>query len=77
MERELLRTSTLSIHRTTGFGLIEIMVSLVIGMLAVIVMLQVFSLSEERKRTTTSGGDAQTNGNINLYRLQKDIRQAG
>jgi type IV pilus assembly protein PilW len=47
---------------TAGFSLVEIMVGLAIGMLAVIVILQVFALSEGRKRTTTSGGDAQSNG---------------
>lgn len=69
--------SKLSIHRPAGFGLVEIMVGMVIGMLAVIVMLQVFALSEERKRTTTSGGDAQSTGVITFYQLQKDIGQAG
>lgn len=69
--------SKLSLHRSTGFSLVEIMVGLAIGMLAVIVMLQVFALSEGRKRTTTSGGDAQSNGAVMLYQLQRDISQAG
>jgi type IV pilus assembly protein PilW len=60
-----------------GFGLVEIMVALVIGMLAVIIMLQVFAQSEERKRISTSGGDAQTNGIIGFYQMQSDIGQAG
>jgi type IV pilus assembly protein PilW len=60
-----------------GFSLVEIMVGLVIGMLAVIVVLQVFSVSEGQKRTTTSGGDAQSSGAIALYQLQNDIGQAG
>jgi len=60
-----------------GFSLVEIMVGLVIGMLAVIVVLQVFSLSESQKRTTTGGGDAQSSGAIALYQLQNDIGQAG
>ena len=61
----------------TGFSLVEIMVGLAIGMLAVIVILQVFALSEGRKRTTTSGGDAQSNGALMLYQLQQEIGQAG
>jgi type IV pilus assembly protein PilW len=60
-----------------GFSLVEIMVGLAIGMLAVIVMLQVFALSEQRKRTSVGGGDAQSNGAIALYQLQRDIRQSG
>lgn len=64
-------------RRTAGFSLVEIMVGLAIGMLAVIVILQVFALSEGRKRTTTSGGDAQSNGALMIYQLQRDIGQAG
>ncbi|MGE5466333.1 MAG: PilW family protein [Ignavibacteria bacterium] len=61
----------------SGFSLVEIMVAVVIGMLGVIVMMQVYALSEERKRTTTSGGDAMTEGITALYALQRDIRQGG
>lgn len=71
------RTKKFSLHRLAGFGLVEIMVAMVIGMLAAIIMLQVFALSESRKRTTTSGGNAQSNGAIMFYQLQRDIGQAG
>ena len=64
-------------RQNAGFGLVEIMVGLVIGMLATVVMLQVFALSEERKRTTTSGGDASITGVMTFYQLQRDIAQAG
>ncbi|RJF98971.1 PilW family protein [Noviherbaspirillum saxi] len=74
---KLLPVSIFSTHRHRGFGLVEIMVGLVIGMLAAVVMLQVFALSEERKRTTTGGGDALTNGAITFHQLQRDISQAG
>ena len=60
-----------------GFTLVEIMVGMVIGMLGLIIMMQVFSLSEGQKRTTTGGGDAQSNGAIALFGLQRDLRQAG
>lgn len=60
-----------------GFSLVEIMVGMVIGMFGIIVMMQVFALSEERKRTTTGGGDAMTEGVMALYALQRDIRQGG
>ncbi|WP_253273769.1 PilW family protein [Collimonas arenae] len=62
---------------TAGFGLVEVMVSLAIGMIAVIIMLQVFALSEQRKRTTTGGGDAQSTAAIALNQLQSDVGQAG
>ena len=60
-----------------GFSLVEMMIGLVIGMIAVIVMMQVFSVSEGYKRTTTGGDDAQNNGAIALYALQRDLRQSG
>lgn len=60
-----------------GFSLVEIMVALVIGMLAMIVMMQLFSVSEGYKRSTTGGADAQTIGAIGLFGLQRDIRQGG
>jgi type IV pilus assembly protein PilW len=53
------------------------MVALVIGLLAMIVVLQVFWLSEGSKRTSTSGGDAQQSGALALYQIQRDLLQAG
>lgn len=61
----------------SGFSLVEIMVGMVIGMLGIIVMMQVFSLAEGQKRTTTGGSEAQTSGAIAMYGLQRDLRQAG
>lgn len=71
-----------SVQKTTcrgarGFSLVEIMVGMVIGMLGIIVMMQLFTLTEGRKRTTTGAGDAQSAGAIALYGVQRDIRQAG
>jgi type IV pilus assembly protein PilW len=62
---------------SAGFSLAEILVGMVIAMLGILVMTQVFSLSEGQKRTTTGGDDAQNSGAIALYGLQRDIRQAG
>lgn len=60
-----------------GFSLVEIMVGMVIGMLGIIIMMQIFQASEERKRTTTAGGDAQNNAVIALDALQRDITHGG
>ncbi|MCX7174332.1 MAG: PilW family protein [Proteobacteria bacterium] len=62
---------------SSGFSLVEIMIGMVIGMLGIIVMMQIFALAEGQKRATTGGGDAQNNGAIALYGVQRDIRQAG
>ncbi len=60
-----------------GFSLVEILVGMVIGLLGVIIIMQIFALAEGQKRTTTSGSDAQTNGNTALYTIERDTRQAG
>lgn len=73
----MLLNSHLVRHRASGFSLVEIMVGMVIGLLGILVIMQVFSVSEARKRTTTSGDDAQNNGAIALYGLQRDIQQSG
>ncbi len=64
-------------RRVAGFTIVEIMVGMVIGMFGIIVMMQVFSLTEEQKRATTTGSDAVGNGSIIMHVLQRDIQQAG
>ena len=64
-------------RRHGGFSLVEIMVGLAIGMLAVTVILQVLALSEQRKRTTTGAGDALTNGVMLFYNLKREVSMAG
>lgn len=63
--------------KSSGFSLVEVMVAMVIGMLGLIIMMQVFSVAEGKKRATTGTGDAQSNGTMALYSVQRDIRQAG
>lgn len=60
-----------------GFSLVEVMVGLVIGMLGIMVIMQVFAVSEGQKRTTTSGGDAQANGIAAIAAIERDARQGG
>ena len=73
----MLRNSPSTGRRAAGFSLVEIMVALAIGMLASIVILQMFALSEERSRTSTNGGDAQSNGVLTFYQLQSNIARSG
>jgi type IV pilus assembly protein PilW len=61
----------------SGFSLVEILVGMAIAMLGVVIMLQVFSVSESNKRATTGSDDAQNNGAIALFTLQRDLREAG
>jgi type IV pilus assembly protein PilW len=60
-----------------GFTLIEIMVGLIIGLLVTLVVVNVFRVFEAQKRTTTGNSDAQTNGAIALFNIQRDTQIAG
>lgn len=64
-------------HRQRGVTLIELMVGLLIGLLAVLVISQVMLNAEGQKRTTTSGADAQLTGTLAAYTLQRDLEMAG
>ncbi len=60
-----------------GFSLIEIMVGLAIGMASVVIMLQLLNNADAAKRTTAGANDAQMNGSLSLYTLERDVRAAG
>ena len=60
-----------------GFGLVELMVGLVIGLLATLVIMQVFSVFEDQKRATSGTSDTQTSGSVALYTIQRDLQLAG
>jgi type IV pilus assembly protein PilW len=60
-----------------GVTLIELMVGMVIGLLATVVIAQVLVVSESQRRTTVSGSDAQVNGALALYAVQRDLQMAG
>jgi type IV pilus assembly protein PilW len=60
-----------------GFSLVELMVGMAIGLLATVVIMQVLAASEAQKRTTTGGADAQTNGNIAVFTVQREASLAG
>jgi len=74
--------TTLNIGRTApgasrGLSLIDILVGLVIGMIGIVVVFQVLAVSEDRKRTTVTGSDAQSAGAIGLYALTRDVQIGG
>jgi type IV pilus assembly protein PilW len=60
-----------------GFSLIEIMVALAIGMATVVIMMQMLSNSEASKRTSGGGNDAQMNGTLALFNMERDIQASG
>jgi type IV pilus assembly protein PilW len=64
-------------RKNRGVGLIEVMISIVIAMLLVLVIYQVYEISESQKRTITAGSDAQQNASYGLYVLGRDLAMAG
>src|SRR5438128_12285162 len=64
-------------RRQKGFSLIEIMIGIVIGLIAVLVIYQVFAAAEGIKRNTTSVGDAQQNGLFSSFVLGIELANSG
>lgn len=60
-----------------GVTLVELMVALVIGAVTVLAIQQVMAVFEGQKRSSTGGADAQVNGAVALFTLEREIRQAG
>jgi type IV pilus assembly protein PilW len=64
-------------NKQTGFSLIELMIGMVIGLIAALVITNVLTKYEQQKRSSTGSSDAQTNGAIALYNIQRDMESAG
>jgi type IV pilus assembly protein PilW len=71
------RSSARSHREQRGFGLIEIMVGVVIGLIAVLVIYQVYAVAEGFKRNTTAAGEAQQNGLFSAFVLGMEIGNGG
>jgi type IV pilus assembly protein PilW len=69
------RSKTSSNER--GVGLIEILVGIVIGMLLVLMMFQLYLVTEGQKRIITSANDAQQNASYGLFLLSQELAAAG
>jgi type IV pilus assembly protein PilW len=70
-------TRSLSFLHQRGASLIEIMVGVVIGLIAILVIYQVFAVSEGLRRNTTGVGDAQQNGLLSSFTLGIELANAG
>lgn len=61
----------------TGFSLVELMVGVVIGLIGVLVIMRAFEVNEGYKRSTLGTGQAQANGAIALFNIERVVRFAG
>lgn len=64
-------------NRIHGISLIELLVGVTIGLIATLVITQVFVAQESVKRSTTSAGDAQQSGGYSTFALERYIQSAG
>jgi type IV pilus assembly protein PilW len=63
--------------RSRGVSLIELMVAVTLALVTIIVVMQVLSVYEARKRTTTGANDAEIGASVGLYMLERETRMAG
>ncbi len=69
--------STSPAKKISGFSLIEMLIGVTIGLLGIVVIFQVLSVWDTRKRTTASGSDAQIAGTIATFGLERELKAAG
>jgi len=64
-------------RREHGFSIIELMVGVVIGLIGMVVISQMYAVSEDRKRSTTGASDTQVAGNLAIFSIERAARMAG
>jgi type IV pilus assembly protein PilW len=70
-------SSSPSIARAGGFSLVELMVSVVIGLLAVLFATRIMTDSERNKDAALGGSDSMQNGMLAMFQISSDAEQAG
>lgn len=60
-----------------GFGLVEVMVAMLIGLITTVSVMQIYASFEGAKRTTSGGADAQVNASLGLFTIEREVRNAG
>jgi type IV pilus assembly protein PilW len=64
-------------RRASGFSLVELMVSVVIGMLALMFATRLIISAEQNKQAALGGSDAMQNGMLGMFSISNDAAQAG
>lgn len=60
-----------------GFSLIELMIGLTLGIIGMLIVSQVLSVSGAYQATISAAGEAQSVGSLSLYTIERDLKQAG
>ncbi len=64
-------------NRNRGMSLVELMVAVTLALVTIVVVMQVLSVYEARKRTSTVGNDAEMSAAVGLFMLERQVRSAG
>ena len=74
-----MRTMPTSIfaRRAAGFSIVELMISVVIGLLAILFATRLIITSETNKASSLGGSDQMQNGMLALFSINEDAAQAG
>jgi len=64
-------------HRGAGFSLVELMISIVIGMLALAFATRLVTTSESNKQSALGGSDSMQNGVLAVFSIERELSQAG
>lgn len=64
-------------QRSRGFSIVELMVSVVIGMLAIMFATRMITGGEQNKQAALGGSDAMQNGMLGMFAISNDTTQAG
>jgi type IV pilus assembly protein PilW len=67
----------ISLRRQDGLTLVELLVGVVIGLIAILVIMQVALTFEGQKRTTVGTAGAMDEGAVGLFALRRSIQSAG
>jgi len=70
-------TTSTSPRRQRGFSLVELMVSVVIGLLALVFATRLMLGGEQSKQGSLGGSDAMQNGMLALFSISNDLAQSG
>lgn len=68
---------TPTLRRLGGFSVVEVLVSVVVGLLAVMFATRLLATSEQEKSASLGGSDTMQNGMLALFSLNYDAAQAG
>jgi type IV pilus assembly protein PilW len=70
-------SARLRLHKDGGFSLVELMISVVIGMLALLFAMRLLTGSEQNRQSAMGGSDSMQNGMLALFSISSDAGQAG